>query len=74
MTAEQRIRGLEFQNMRYLDEITEKNKEITALRRKLVGVSEVLDALLDCGKRTKIALDDCRQVLEMMQAEVDRRD
>ena len=53
--------------------IANQNAEITELRRRLVGVSEVLDDLIQSEIKSKELIEDCRQVLVKMQAEVDRK-
>ena len=53
--------------------IANQDAEITALRRKLVGVSEVLEDLMESEIKTKEMLEDCRQALEKLRAEVDRK-
>ena len=53
--------------------IANQAAEITALRRKMVNVSEVLDDLISSELNTKDLLVDCREVLVKMQREVDKR-
>lgn len=53
--------------------IANQDAEITALRKKLVGVSEVLEDLLESEIKTTEMLEDCRQALEKLRAEVDRK-
>ena len=53
--------------------IANQDAEITELRRRLVGVSEVLDDLIQSEIKSKELIEDCRQVLVKMQAEVDRK-
>ena len=48
-----------------------QDAEITALRTKLVGVSEVLDDLISSEVKSRELLEDCREVLVKMQAAVD---
>lgn len=48
-----------------------QDAEITALRKKLVGVSEVLDDLISSEIKSRDLLESCREVLVKMQAAVD---
>ena len=75
-----RIRELEDELEDLQEEMRDKNQlianmgaEITALRRKLVNVSEVLDDLLSSELKTKELLVNCREALVKMQLEVDAR-
>ena len=52
--------------------IANQNAEITALRRMIVGVSEVLDDLISSEIRTKELIEDCRDVMVKMKAETDK--
>ena len=70
---QERIEELE-ERMRDKEQlIANQNAEITELRRRLVGVSEVLDDLIQSEIKSKELIEDCRQVLVKMQAEVDRK-
>lgn len=69
---EKQIEKLEQEKQDCVNEIVNQRAEIIVLRNKLAGVSEVLDVLIDSGLKTKEALQNCREVLEMMQAEVNR--
>ena len=48
-----------------------QDAEITALRKKLVSVSEVLDDLISSEIKSKELMEECREVLVKMQAAVD---
>lgn len=52
--------------------IANQDAEITELRKRLENVSAVLDDLIDSEIKSKELIEDCRQVLVKMQAEVDR--
>ena len=47
--------------------------ENTALKRKIVGVSEVIDDLIESEIKNRELVEDCRMVLIKMQNELDRK-
>lgn len=49
-----------------------QDAEITELRKRLAGVSEVLDDLISSEIKTKELIEDCRDVMIKMKAEADR--
>lgn len=70
---QERVEELEEKSRDQRQLIANQDVEITALRKKLTGVSEVLDDLIASEIRSRELLEDCRQVLEKMRAEVNRK-
>lgn len=49
-----------------------QDAEITELRRRMAGISSVLDDLIESETKERQILEGCRNVLEKMKAEADR--